>query len=550
MKRFYLLVLINLIFINAPAQSFGWANREGRYAYDYGYGVVTDNSGNVYVAGKYEQDADFSGTVVPCSGNHDIFLAKYNSAGALTWVRTGGGLNGDYARGVSTDGANFLYVTGEIEGTDPITFPGSSITLNGDWDNDVFLLKYDLSGTLLWAISEGAWLSEKAHAVANDNSGNVFITGYFTDTTNFNGVLIPGAGGRDMFVAKYDANGNYQWMKKAGSTGRDEGLGVKCDASGNVYVCGTYRNGANFDGTILTVPLTGTGYHVGAYLAKYSPSGTLLWVKSFGGDYDDVAWALTIDNAGTIYVAGEFVGYATYDAHALVTSGGGDIFVAAFDPSGNVQWASKAGGPLDDRVRGIGTDGTKLFLTGQYGATAMFGTTALTAADSSDVFIAAMYNTGAFNWALAVGGIADSVETLGFESGLAVTGLSSGEVYVTGSLLDGGTFGSTSYVKYSRTDVFVAKILQVGTSAELVHTKGDLLTYPNPTNGLLSLDVSKITGQKVGMNVMNSLGQSVTRENFVADAMINVDLSGQEKGIYFIEITTDQSVFREKIILQ
>lgn len=546
MKKIYLFLLINTIFINLNAQSYGWAKREGQYAYDYGYGIVTDASGNVYVAGKYEYDANFSGTTITCAGNHDFFLAKYNSSGSLIWITTGGGADGDYAQALSTDGT-YLYITGEIEGYNGIIpFQGSPITVDVIGDNDIFLAKYDMNGTLIWAKSDGWWYSEKGKAITTDNSGNVFITGYYTDSTMFNSTIIPSMGYRDMYVAKYDSNGNFLWAKHAGGPQREEGTGVVCDASGNVYVCGMFCEGANFEGTVLSAPFTG---NYEAFLAKYSPTGTLLWVKPFGSDYHDVAFAVTKDNAGTIYVTGEFNAYATFDSYALVTSGGADVFVAAFNSSGSVLWASKAGGVLDDRARGIGTDGTNLFITGQYGGTAIFGGTPLTAADSSDVFMAKVSNTGTFSWAMAVGGIADTTETLGYESGIAITGRPGGEVYATGSLLDGGTFGATTYVKYSRTDIFIAKILQIGTSMETTETK-KLIAYPNPTSGMLSFDVTEFAGQELKTTVHDCLGQIVSHNLEVAGSIVNIDLSTQKKGAYFVEVKTNDLTFREMVILQ
>ncbi|OFY86209.1 MAG: hypothetical protein A3F72_07080 [Bacteroidetes bacterium RIFCSPLOWO2_12_FULL_35_15] len=553
MKKLYLFLLFSLsIIINLQGQVFDWAKREGLYGYDYGYGIVTDNFGNVYTAGKYEENANFSGTIIPCSGNHDIYLAKYSPGGALSWIRTGGGTLGDYAQAMCTDGTNYVYVAGEIEGTGLITFPGSSITLNCVGDNDVFLLKYDLAGNLLWARSEGTWYNEKAQGVTLDNDGNVYITGKFTDTTRFGGTLIPGAGFKDMFIAKYDTNGNLLWMKHEGGPGREEGISVKCDAVGNAYVCGMYSDGAVFGGNTYSTVLTPSGHYYDAYLAKYSPNGTLLWLKSFGGDYDDVAWSLTADNNGKIYIAGEFNAYATFDSFYLTSMGKADIFVAALDPvTENFQWISQAGGPLLDRVRGIGTDGTNLFITGQYGGTAAFGLNSITAADSSDVFIAGMGNSGNFNWAMTVSGPADSFEPLGYESGNGVTALPSGEVYATGAILDGGVFGSTAYPKYSQTDIFIAKILQVGTNIPEVNGAGDFLIYPNPGNGIFSLDVRKLSDQKLEVTIQNCWGQIVDKRMNNPNSVLKLDLSAQQKGFYFVEIKTqDERIYREKIILQ
>src|SRR5581483_6431159 len=96
--------------------------------------------------------------------------------------------------------------------------------------------KYDLNGTLLWAKSEGSYNSEKAEGVCLDNAGNIYICGHWTDSLTFNGTTtLMGAGAEDIFIAKYDANGNFQWARGVGGPGRDEVKGVHCDAAGNVY---------------------------------------------------------------------------------------------------------------------------------------------------------------------------------------------------------------------------------------------------------------------------------------------------------------------------
>ncbi|MCW3072918.1 MAG: hypothetical protein JWO44_2808 [Bacteroidetes bacterium] len=552
MKKIYLATaLLSSVFINLGAQNFDWAKREGKYAYDYGYGVSTDNSGNVYVAGKYEEDgAMFSGTTVPCAGNHDMYLVKYTSSGSLLWIRTAGGVLGDYAHAMTCDGTSAVYVAGEIEGAgDVISFPGSTTTLTAVGDNDVFVAKYDLSGTLLWARSEGTYKSEKALGVTNDAAGNVYICGYFTDTAMFGGTSMPGGGYHDMFIAKYNSSGTLQWAKTAGGPGREEALSIKCNAAGEVYVCGMYSDGANFGGTVLTTPVTPTGHYLNAFVAKYAADGSMLWVKSAGGDYDDVAWSLTIDNTGKVYIAGEFNAYALFDTHALTTSGNADAFVAAYDPAGNVTWATGAGGVLSDRARGIGTDGTNLFITGQFGSTGVFGTTTQTAVDSSDIFIAGLNNSGSFLWSKAVSGTADAYEGLGYESGNAVCADGPNNIYVTGALLNGGTFGVYSFTDYSRTDMFVAK-LNMLVGVEEVQGPNSLNVYPNPATGNFTIDLSDIKDEKTEVTIYNYLGAIVEMTTNKASSSLNVDISTQEKGIYFVEIKTPQKVYREKVVLQ
>lgn len=553
MKKIYVFLILNLSLVIAQAQNFQWAKREGLYAYDYGYGIGTDNAGNVYVAGKYEQAANFSGTILPAdvNNNHNIYVAQYSPSGTLNWIRTGGGPLGDYAHYMTLDKTNYVYVAGEVEGyNDVITFPGSSYTLTTYGDNDIFVSKYDLTGNLLWVRSMGWIKSEKALGVTYDNSGNVYICGYFTDTTRFGPTtnpLTPGKGNHDIFIAKYDANGNFIWAQSAGSPGRDEALSIKCDGNGDVYICGLMSNNCMFGATTLTC----SGTYLEAFVAKYSPSGAVLWARSGGDAYDDVAWSLTIDNNNKVLVAGEFVGYGTFSGQSVTTAGGTDVFVACYDGSGNIQWLKRAGGTLVDRARGIGTDGSNIVITGQFGSTAGFGTSSVNAADSSDIFIAEMDNNGNFQWVNSVGGAADAPESLGYESGNAVCMETNGNVYATGALLNDGVFGATTLNAYGRTDMFLTKLNNVNAVQDLSDKSSNVHIYPNPATSNFMIDLSQVGDQKADVNIYNSLGQIVEKRTLNAPGYFNIGLGDQQKGIYTVEIKSEkESVFRTKLIME
>lgn len=410
MKKVYLLLVLNSLFTGIHAQNFEWTKREGLYEYDYGYGIANDNVGNVYISGKYEMKANFSGTIIPQQGNHDIYVAKYNPAGALIWIRTAGGYDGDYARALACDGSDYVYIAGEIQGSNAlIKFPGSAITLTCRGNNDAFFAKYDLNGNLLWANQAGGTGNDEAQSITYDNSGNVYVAGFYSNGAVFGTTPVNGKGGYDMFVAKYDNNGVFQWVRTGGGPGRDEAKSIKCDAAGNVYVCGMYKNGAVFGSQTLTAP----GTYFNSFLAKYTSDGTLAWVKTGGGDYDDLAWSLTIDNSNKIYITGEFNAHALFSGLSLITTGSADIFVACYNASGTIEWIKKAGGNNVDRARGIGTDGTNLYITGQFDMSANFGPYTVTGVDNSEIFIAKLNNAGDFKWAIAVGGPVDLEENLG-----------------------------------------------------------------------------------------------------------------------------------------
>lgn len=546
MKRTYLLIVLSSLFVNLYTQTFSWAKREGLWAYDYGYGVTTDVAGNVYVAGKYELNANFSSTILPCEGNHDIYLAKYLPNGTLDWVTTAGGTLGDYAHSIYTDGVNYIYISGEIEGYGTtISFEGSSVTLTCLGDNDAFLAKYDMSGNLIWARRAGAYQSDKALGITADALGNVYIGGYFNDTAFFGNTTIYGYGDNDIYIAKYDANGNFQWVRKSGGIGRDEAKSIKCDALGNIYITGMFWGNAAFGTQNVSAP---NGYY-DMFLAKYDPSGNLIWVSTAGGNYDEVGWSMAFDNAGLIYITGEFNASAMFGPYQLITSGNADVFVACYNTSGTCLWAKGTGGPLIDRARGLGCDGTNLYITGQFGMSASFGPYTVTGADSTDIFIAALDNSGNFTWAVSVGGGPDSLETLSYESGNAVCAEPNGNVYATGSLLTSGVFGSTSINTYDRSDVFLTKLISLSVATDEEAPETDVHVYPNPTSGELNIMVTAPNGERNNLKIYDILGQET--KNMVLQTGLNrINLDTEKKGIYFIDISSGETkIYRKKIIL-
>ena len=560
MKNLYLAAIASVLFVTAQAQ-INWAVKGGLWAYDYGYGVVTDNSGNVYVAGKFEYNAVFGSYTANCQGNHDAYIAKYDNAGTIKWLRTAGGPAGDYAWGITTNGSSFFYISGEIEGTSPVIFQGSNITLTGKGDNDVFIAKYDMDGNLIWAKNEGVVTSEKSLGLTHDSNGNVYICGYFTDNTNFNNTPITGFGGRDIFIAKYDPNGNFLWMQKAGGTGRDEAKNIKCDNSGNVYVCGMFTGNASFG----SGSVSSADSYQDSYVAKLSASdGTWQWVKKGNAILDDVAWSLAVDNGGSVYVTGEFNSFISFESstQGIPTTGATNVYVAKLDGSGNVSWIKTAGGPVLDRARGIGTDGTNVYITGQFGtnsanAMAQFGSINLLAKDSSDIFVAGMDPSGNFTWAFSGDGPADTFEPLGYESGIAVTG-GNGRVYATGGmLLDtlvsncvSVDFAGTQLQGWRRTDMFLVSVGAGGVGVEEAELSSNFSVRPNPSNGSFAIDLGTLQGEYT-LCTYNAIGQLICSKKLTAGSFNQLDLDTQPDGVYIAEIRSSKDIVsRKKLIVQ
>ena len=332
--------------------------------------------------------------------NSFIVATAGNNIYAQFTYRVGGSFE-DVGHSIAVDGSGNVYVTGNFQsivdfdpGTDTTNLASVSL-------NDVFFAKYNSSGALVWAKSVGGINDDVGYSIAVDDSGNVYVTGYFEDTVDFD----PGAdttnltstGFDDVFFAKYNSSGALAWVKNVGgSNTSDVGYSIAVDGSGNVYVTGLFQGTVDFDPGAGTTNLTSAG-DGDVFFAKYNSSGALVWAKNVGGSNNDVGYSIAVDGSSNVYVTGYFQGTADFDPNAgttnLTSAGSADVFFAKYNSSGALVWAKNVGGTNYDVGYSIAVNGSgNVYLTGNFEGTADFdpdaGTTNLTSAGYDDLFFA------------------------------------------------------------------------------------------------------------------------------------------------------------------
>ncbi|MDC0078328.1 SBBP repeat-containing protein [Deltaproteobacteria bacterium] len=387
---------------------------------DYANGVATDSSGNVYVTGGTKGGLDGNTS----SGDTDLFVIKYNSSGTKQWTKQLGSTVSDYANGISIDSSGNVYVAGATKGgLDGNTNAGT---------NDLFVVKYKSSGTKQWTKQLGSASSDFANGFYIDSSGNVYVSGATYGGLDGN----TNAGNSDLFVVKYNSSGTKQWTKQLGTAEYDEARGVATDLSGNVYVVGGTKGklaGASNSG------------RTDVFLIKYNSSGTKQWTKSLGSNENDLANGVTTDSSGNFYVTGFTYKYLDGNTSA----GSSDLFVVKYNSSGTKKWTRQLGSSSRDHARGVATDSSgNVYVTGDtYG-----GVDGNTNAGYNDLFVVKYNSSGTKQWTKQFGtpssDLADGVATD-----------SSGNVYVVGYTygdLDGNTNTGAS-------DIFVVKYNSSGT---------------------------------------------------------------------------------------
>jgi hypothetical protein len=227
----------------SPSGAYLWDERFGDASNQQPYAVAVDAQDNIVLAGQFTGTLDFGGGPMTSAGLYDIFVAKLTPSGSHLWSKRFGSTGSDAAVGVAVDDAGDVYASGYF-GTGTFSFGGPSVTNQGG--QDVFLVKLDPSGNYLWNRAMGGAGNQFSYAVGVDQFGNAAVAGGFASTIDLGGGPMTSAGTTDIFVAKYDAGGNYLWAKGFGGTAYQAPNDATMDAAGNVYVTGTTSGPVDF----------------------------------------------------------------------------------------------------------------------------------------------------------------------------------------------------------------------------------------------------------------------------------------------------------------
>ncbi len=585
MKRHQLFTLLLALFILNPLSAqtdFEWGLSLGSGNRDEVTDLAMDAMGNTYFIGTFEDSLDVidgSGVeYVKSNGWRDIFLAKYSPSGDKLWAYAFGNLGWDRGWAMTVDDQGAAYMGGVF--TRSVDFdPGPDSTIltsntAGFWP-DGYLAKYDTDGKLVWAkhllTARDRAASQTATLLAIttmeiDGNGDLVIGGAFWDTVYLSPtkMLVSDGPLRDMFLAKYDSNGNLIWGQQMGGASDQQIQSLAIDNSGNIFTTGYYFGTPDFDpaggGSTLST--------IGAediFLAKYTATGALDWVKGFGSVNGanvtpEMGMDVGTDGMGNVYVTGRLLGEADFD----LTSANGTItpmtsiatFTAKYDGQGAYQWAYTFDGPGFHRGKQLEVFANgDFFLAGEYGSSVP-GIDLDPSADSAkitslggtaDIFVAKYDANMAYQSSWMIRGLGDAkVE------GLASNGK---DVAVGGLYSSSMLFHQQSGdLRFSKGD-FDMCVLRYGDGAsgfgeELV--EGNLKVFPNPTNGSFSIEANWPKPQTATIHLRNLQGQVLqTWENdFSKELKVSVEAEGLSAGFYLVELVLAKGRVVEKVVVR
>lgn len=496
--------LLTLLFIVTAFAAFTqvrnleFALQSGGIGDDQIYSVKTDENGNIYTVGLFQDTVDFdpgAGTSHLISkGLTDMFIRKLDKDGKFLWAVSFGNSDYDGARDLSIDNNGDLLITGFF--ADTVDFdPGAGISnLISKGSYDIFILKLDANGSFIWAnLIESGQLGIGS-SICSDAQGNVLITGQFSgktdfdpDTTDYN---ITSNGNQDVFILKLDSNGGFTWVYTVGAGSSDAGRKISVDSRGNIYSVGFSTAGADFD------PGSGITYlhpfqnSADIYLLKLSPNGNFLWVRGLMGlSSFDRPYDVKVDLYDNVYLTGCYFGTIDFDPSStgtfnLSSSGAADIFIQKLDSSGNFLWARSMGSSGDDQGFALALDDSNnVYTSGYFEGTVDFdpdsvGTFNLSSNGDQDIFIQKLDSNGNFIWTEAIGGT-------GFDQTRTMLVDSKGSIFAAGYFestvdFDPDTNASLNLSSNGGNDHFLIKINQCNHSNDsLVITSCSDYTSPS-----------------------------------------------------------------------
>ncbi len=383
-----------------PDGNYLWVKNGTNYYDDRGLGMCLDENDNIYITGTCWGSITFGSLFasLPSSYTDNIFVLKVDSDGNFIWLKVvGTDVGDDHGHDVASDKNGNVFVTGFISAycfgpNGPSTAEFGSLTTPSPNDSLAFLAKISTAGDWDWVRTFNGEDEQKDNRVAVDDEGNPYVVGGYRNTVNFGANALTTSGGQDVFVTKYDTDGNHLFARSGGGLLNDRGDGIAIGADKHVYITGEFKDKAGFG--LDSVNNNGGPNGSDIFVARMDFNGNWKWVKKAGSTSgSDRGTAVTTNNEHNIFISGQFRGDASFGSTINLDSGTDSVqaFVAAIDTLGKWRWALQGGGILEDRATSVFADSNcNLVSCGYYVETGIFGATNLAGGFKKDIFVAKM----------------------------------------------------------------------------------------------------------------------------------------------------------------
>ena len=560
MRQWGRFILVTLFFLlltigigAAQTAKWSWLKTAAGDGGGIPYSIAVDKAGNCYITGYYTGSfLQFDTTTILSKGSYDMFIAKYNRYGKLIWAKGAGGPGYDWAYSVAVDGKGNSFVTGWFSGP-TIFFDTLSLKLTKIGASDTFIAKYDLNGNVVWATNFSDSSTDAGFAIAADEGGNCYVTGTYWGVIRLKNGSLVSKGENDIFLIKFNSDGEALWAKSAGGPDGENGFAVSLDNAGHCFLTGQTL-GAFFGSSITFDSITVATNRSSFFVASYDEGGNAIWAKTASGDGgDDVGKSIAADMYGNCYVTGYFSSDTiTFDNVSAIRDDWRDMFAVKYDRDGNAIWARAAGGGLFDQGGSIAVDDEgSCYLTGLFDSPAIrFDSTLLINQGSYDLYLTKYNSNGIVVWAKQVGGT-------GWDQGMGVATDRMGNVYVTGySTSPSLDFDSIAFRTANSADIVLAKMEQ--SPVETVDVEQQPNNYelnqnfPNPFNAITTIKFHVPISGAVTLDIFDQMGRKVTtllkEWKFAGTYQVKWEAVNVSSGVYYCRMSSGLFTRTKKLL--
>lgn len=371
------------------------------------------------------------------------------------------------------DTSGFVYASGTFEGV--INYNGTSFTSTGGKDG--YLFKLDSIGNLLWSKQFSSNKDVKINSLTIDNSNNLIVLGEYRVRVNFDTTIITNnmdtLFSSNMFIAKYNVNGNLLWAKNTGGVSYG-GNSLSVDLNNDILITGKSIDILLFDATspISTLDSVLQTYPGGTYweyyhpevsfVAKYSSNGNIIWIVETGGNPQEII----SDNINNVIVTGNFLGDTYFDGTLVSEIGFETTYLAQYNSSGNLNWIKTSGGSANwNSGYGLEVDSiNNIYQSGQiFGNDIEFDGNTILPFGGTDAFLSKYDVNGNLIWYNIIGTPTTMTGEHNFNSGNSIKIDNNGDILLLGYFLDTLTFGSTTLKSNGAYDLMLLKYNSNGT---------------------------------------------------------------------------------------
>lgn len=537
-----------------------WSQRLGNADWQEGSSVATDAAGNVYLAGKSRGTVDFGGGPIVFE-SEGVFVLSLDRFGHHRWSVP---IRGTYTAPprIAVDGRGSVYVTSSAAVEDAGKTMLEEQVATTDFHAEILLVKLDRNGSEAWRRRfDGQRYANAPMDIATDDNGDVIVTGWLDQMTDFGGGRLVGNVDGHLFLAKFDARGRHLWSQAFGPRifyGKANSLSVV--PGGDIYLTGDFTVDVNFGGATLTTLST---FDRDVFLARFDRSGHHLWSADFGDAQVQYGEGVAASNSGNAYITGSFFGAVDFGAGPLVTQGiQEDVFLAAFDPLGTPLWSRRFGTPgiqIGQRIAVDPAGGLVLYGDYYYDIDLGGGPLGTFGFALRDIFLARFASDGEHRSSIKIGTWFDD-----YGGDIAVD--PTGAVVTTERFLYDVDLGGGNLTALGSWDVCVAKFghdtgrksPDVPATERHPGASLSLLASPNPFRAMTTIEYSLSDAGPAVLDIYDAAGRHIVRvantdagpgaHRIVWDGRDNLG-QAVSSGVYYARLSSARESVSRKIVL-